>query len=125
MPRPALVYALVVTLLLGGAYAAKQKWDAMQAEIRGLREYRDSVQEQQRVSAATSVAFAKGLKEGKAQAAHVDRLLTLHDKATQEARHEDPDVDAWLRAPIPDRLRRADAAARESDRLDEGRARDQ
>lgn len=110
---------VIVGVLLWWSWGQRQR----EERLAGLEAFRESVQTQQMVSAGIDRAFDTARTGRARQDAQQPIVVELHDKETEEARREDPTVDDFLRAPIPQRLRDADARARASRRLEEDRAR--
>lgn len=110
---------LVVTGVLGWLYVDGKK---RREELEGLQAFRTSVEERDRVSAAANKAYDTAKAEAAQQEREQVKVIIEHEQATEEARREDPTVDDFLRAPIPQRLRDADARARRADRLGEDQA---
>jgi hypothetical protein len=114
------VYAVVLLALAGWLFANYLDNKKRDRRLEGLETFKTSVDAQDRVTDAATGAFAQSQQSLQAQSSEQQRVLIIHETEQRKAANEDPDTRVWLDGRIPQRLRDADARARESGRLGHG-----
>lgn len=118
-----MTFIALVVAVCSLAFCAQKRANEINTELTGLREFRQSVEARNAWVAAADKAAALARTERTEHDRVADDFVVTHQQETQEAARADPQTASFLDAPIPRRLLEADAAARRSGRLEEGRKR--